>query len=75
MDCTEHPRRTEIAPRSQSPLSPRFALDEGGSQALAVTRHLNGDRTAVRLASVGIALRGLIQLLDGVPVTGGSVPD
>jgi len=52
-----------------------FGWQVRGAQALAVTHHLNGDRTGIRLASVGIALRGLIELLDGVPVTGGSVPD
>jgi nicotinamide-nucleotide amidase len=43
-----------------------------GKAACAATRHLPGDRAAVRLASVEAALRGLMELIDAAGFGGGT---
>jgi nicotinamide-nucleotide amidase len=45
-----------------------------GSPAVSVTQHLPGDRGAVRIASVEIALRGMIRLLNQARI-GSATPD
>lgn len=42
-----------------------FAWAVRGSAPQAATHHLSGDRTAVREASVGVALRGLLERASG----------